>query len=73
MVTKSILFKVTRIIQGMYTMDVGNLVGQPSLNSAYLYEFFIYFANWPLIRYTVCRYLLLFHFVGSFLCCAKAL
>ena len=40
-----------------------------------LYEFFIYFGYWHLIRYMICKYFLPFrrlpfHFVDGFLCCA---
>ena len=43
-----------------------------------LYEFFVYFRYQPLIRYIIGKYLLsfsrlLFHFVGNFFRCEKAL
>ena len=41
------------------------------------FEFFAYLGYWPLITYIFCKYVLPFsrqpfHFVDSFLCCAKA-
>ena len=42
-----------------------------------MYQWFIHFGYQPLIRYVICKYLLLFsrlpffRFVGGFLCCAN--